>query len=229
MSAALTLTTFTPAEAERITGVPTVQQRDWRRRGFLPSNAGHARFDAFNLAELLTLKRMAERDIGLQAVSKIAPWVTRSIVWHALGAVDAYEGDYARIYEWQPNVYARLQENIAAGKAAVAAFSAVPSGDNLHKIMEMRAPNWSTQADWLRDKLWSDRGYPRLIPTQYFIWWATGEEHFDCSLDRAFGALSATDPKVQGAVLVLDHQALGDLLLDRAGRALVHVEIVAAD
>ena len=47
-------TSFTAAEAERITGVPYMRQADWRRRGFLPASA--KRKIAFNLRDLCQLR-----------------------------------------------------------------------------------------------------------------------------------------------------------------------------
>ena len=87
---------FTPADAERITGVSVTLQRDWRRRGILPGQDGHARFDAFALAEMLFLRVMADRGIG--PLTKIAglplkdfaDGIGARIVAHALRWQDAW-------------------------------------------------------------------------------------------------------------------------------------------
>lgn len=78
------LARFTPAEAERITGVNTALQRDWRRRGFMPSNEGHARFDVFALAKMLFLQSMAVRGIGPVESSRYADWAMNAIASAAL-------------------------------------------------------------------------------------------------------------------------------------------------
>ena len=74
----------TPAEAERITGVNVTLQRDWRRRGFLPSNEGHARFDVFSLAKMRFLSAMAERGIGPASTEKYVDITMNAIAREAL-------------------------------------------------------------------------------------------------------------------------------------------------
>lgn len=90
-----TLTEFTPGEAEKITGVSTAMQRDWRRREFLPSNKGHARFDLFDLAEMMFLQAMSDRGIGPQRSKPLAAITGRGIAFGALMCQAAYEGDLA--------------------------------------------------------------------------------------------------------------------------------------
>lgn len=87
------LARFTPAEAERITGVNVTLQRDWRRRGFLPSNEGHARFDVFGLAKLRFLSVMADRGIGPASTEDYADITMNAIVREALSGENAAEGD----------------------------------------------------------------------------------------------------------------------------------------
>lgn len=91
-----TLTRFTPAEAERITGVNVTLQRDWRRRGFLPSNEGHARFDVFSLAKMRFLSAMAERGIGPASTEKTGDITMNAIAREALSGENAAEGDTHR-------------------------------------------------------------------------------------------------------------------------------------
>jgi hypothetical protein len=100
MSAHLTLrhATFTPAEAARITGVSTTQQRDWRRRGFLPHFANHARFDAADLATLLAMRLLAERGIGPARTAGVVPSVALRIAHHAAKWKDAYSGQYDDVF-----------------------------------------------------------------------------------------------------------------------------------
>ena len=87
------LTRFTPAEAERITGVNVTLQRDWRRRGFLPSNEGHARFDVFSLAKMRFLSAMAERGIGPASTEKYVDITMNAIAREALSGDRAVVGD----------------------------------------------------------------------------------------------------------------------------------------
>ena len=100
MTSKFTFSHFTPAEAERITGLGVGMQRDWRNRGFLPKNEGHARFDCFALAHLLFMKMMADRGIGPQKSFEDAPWCAVGMVAAALQEIDAYEGDHEQALAW---------------------------------------------------------------------------------------------------------------------------------
>jgi len=175
MSTPFTLTHFTPSEAAQITGLSAAMQRDWRHRGFLPKNDGHARFDLFTLAVMMVLKLFADRNIGPQAVKTIAEITARAIAWHALEFVDSFEGD-------------------------------IPHSP-----------------DSARRALWNSLGFPRLIPTRYLVVFADESEWWDNSLDNAFAQNDGAE-KRSGPIIVLDMMTLGDLLADRAGRALVHID-----
>ena len=63
---------YTPAEVEAITGVAVDLQRNWRRRGFLPTSKDgkHARFGADDIAYLMALKAFSEATPGV-AISEI--------------------------------------------------------------------------------------------------------------------------------------------------------------
>ena len=73
--------TFTPAEAEQITGVTGAVQRDWRRHGYLPSTKGHARFELHDLAELWLLKMFTDRGIGPQRAKVVSASLAHRIAY----------------------------------------------------------------------------------------------------------------------------------------------------
>jgi hypothetical protein len=230
MNATVTLTTFNPGEAERITGVSTVQQRDWRRRGYLPANEGHARFDAFSLGELWALKLLADRGIGPQQSKDVIDFCGRGMAWFGLESVDAYEGDHHRVFEWQPDLYAQLKANTAANQEAIKLWvTRFESGAAPRDVqLELRqGPSWGDQAGWLRRRIFTDRGFPRLIPSRFFIWWADGSHVFHHSLEVAFNKKLSGEEAVAGAVLILDLEALGSALSERAQRPLAHVELTS--
>lgn len=221
MHAQYILTTFTPGEAERITGLSTTMQRDWRRREFLPIAEGQARFDVFGLAKMWTLKLLSDRGIGPQTAKDVAPWCATGIVWNALRWSDSYEGDHLRTFDWYPPEM-RPQT--------------VPDPDLLKMLEEIaakdpkiKAPSdfsWEPKAQWLAKQIMSRQGLPRIIPAPYFIWWADGTHVFHNSLRDAFGGFSS-DPRYAGPVVILDLIALASTLGERAGRPLVHVEFPA--
>lgn len=76
---------FTPARAAELTGVDVETQRNWRKRGLLPSFARkHARFDPFQLAQLAATRALSTHDVGPTYARPIAEMVASSIVGHAL-------------------------------------------------------------------------------------------------------------------------------------------------
>lgn len=88
---------FSPAEAERITGLSVAMQRNYRVRGTLRHHDGHARHTVFDLALMMVAKGLNAR--GLEAgLSNIAPIVATEVARRALEHEDAYAGhsDLAR-------------------------------------------------------------------------------------------------------------------------------------
>lgn len=83
-----TLATFTPGEAERITGVSTAHQRDYRRYGYLPSSDKHARFDAYALARLWAFGLLGAQGIGPKRVDQYVDAIAAGVVYHSLCTSD---------------------------------------------------------------------------------------------------------------------------------------------
>lgn len=215
-----TLTSFTPGEVEKITGLSTMMQRDWRRRGFLPSMAGHARFDPFALAEVFVMKLLADRGVGPVHSKEVADWCAIGILWHALKTVDAYEGDHLRTFDWEPEDHRPKPDPAMQAKLkeiAEAAGMELPEGAD---------GTWGVKADWLTRQVLRQRGHGRVIPARFFIWWADGSHEWHVSLDQAFSG-SSSDAKYAGPVIVLDLGAVAETMSERAGRAFVHVEFEA--
>ena len=63
------------------------------------------------------------------------------------------------------------------------------------------------------------------VPMRFFVWWADGSHEWYSNLD--FGP-AAQDPRVAGAVMFLDIEALALWIGANAGRAFVHVELTAS-
>lgn len=248
-----TLTLFTPAEAERVTGLSVGMQRDWRNRGFLPKNEGHARFDAFALARMMAMKMMSDRGVGPQKSREEAEWCALGIVAGALREISAYEGDHDKAMSWSVRPSSlprrighdflyfpkRLRESAAnpapdlnATRREIAAnFINAISQENIgdqESDLESTEWSWGEKADWLRKTILRGNGY-RFEPGRYFVSWADGSHIFHISLDQAFRELTSVDTKADGPVIVLDLHHLGGLLLDRAERPIVHVELEASE
>ena len=216
MNSILTLTMFTPAEAERITGVTTTMQRDWRRRGILKKEGDTARFDLFDLCELLTLKLLSDRGIGPKAAAEVVTWCGYGVAYHSLDAVDAYEGDHHRTNEARGLTDIPL--STADRDAIIAAMEAAGEKGPAPTV------RWGDKADWLRGQIYRARTGGGVVPGRLFIWWADDTHTFHLSVDMALSNMTSADPRIAGPIVVLDFQALSYMLTARAGRAFVHVE-----
>jgi hypothetical protein len=86
------LNEFTPAEAERITGLPQATKRDWVRREFLSKTSGHARYTVRPLAEMFMLRLMSEHGLGPDRFKPIAMLAAQGLLYYALRVADHYEG-----------------------------------------------------------------------------------------------------------------------------------------
>lgn len=116
-----TFSVFTPAEAERITGVSVALQRDWRRRNIIPRNDGHARFELFDLADILTLKLFSDAGLSLDRAKGWIPFVPATIIAFALYRPGAIEGD--------DEEYLALNRETFAVNIAITHSKAMCSGD----------------------------------------------------------------------------------------------------
>lgn len=199
------LTTFTPAEAAKISGVSVVLQRGWRRRGFLPREEGHARFDAFAVAELMILERLAHRGIGPQAGKAIAGTCAAAAV--------------ASVLDWYRDAYAGEPE--ALGGLDVWTPEALGRVERLANDRALEA--WLIRARWWREKVLLDRGISRTETGRYAVWWADGSVGFYGSFDELDAAMDAANGAKGGVGVLLSPDAIGKELLMRAGRPLVTV------
>jgi hypothetical protein len=231
MSKPFTLTTFTPGEAERITGLSTTMQRDWRRRNILPATSGHARFDVFSLAEMWVLKMFSDRGIGPEDIREIAPMCAAGIVWNALQWGGAYEGDHERTFEWLPPSKRPKGKDLppemveAVKRAAEASSISLPS--------DFGSGAWGAKRDWLARQVMRHilREHrmgitPHPFENPLFVSWADGTSEWLTpeALAASFGGSMFSSRYSEGPVIILEQVALANALAERAGRPLVHVE-----
>ncbi|WP_299309848.1 hypothetical protein [uncultured Croceicoccus sp.] len=222
MKRILTLTQFTPAEAESITGVSTMTQRDWRRRGVLTKrDEGHARYDLFDMGGMMATKLLSDRGVPLLEAADVAEWCGMGIGYRALLWNNAYEGDHERTNEARglPNMLLAQNADMFEALRKAANIARVELPDNLEE-----SHRWGDKAEWLAHQVYRDRFKTGLIPGQLFIWWANGQHLFHESFDKARDEMTSGDPRLAGPALVLDFESLASTLLTKAGRAFVHVE-----
>lgn len=221
----ITLTQFTPGQAERITGVSVDQQRNLRRHGYLPTTEGHARFNAFSLARLLSIQLLADRGIGPALTAKaddgfdIASISATGILSSLFDWVDAYEGDHKSFKLDVP-----LQSSPQLDEATITALveGAAAEGFPLTRD-QLTSSDWRTRSHVLKHRALVAAGCKCVVPVRFFIWWANGEHTWEFDLRKAFGD-SSDDARYHGAAIVIDQNAVASMLLDRAGVAFAHVE-----
>lgn len=182
MPYSITLSEFSAAEAEAITGLAVMEQRNWRRRGYLPPlpDSRHARFGVTDLAEMQIRAALAFRGIGPARSEAIGPSCALRITAHALGWSNAWTGN-----PWD-----------APGET------------------------WGCKAEWLT------AGAVGVRKNRFFVW--TEETHlFTDNVAACFDGTVDLPRLRPGPVVVLDLEAMGGDLLDRAGRPLARVELPA--
>lgn len=230
MTTNLTLTTFTPAEAEAITGVSTASQRDWRRHGYLAKRDGHARFDAFDLARMLVIRLLSDRGIGpaqtaqtpYLAFGDIAAICAAGALGNAFSWRDAWEGDLEEI-----PTSMTIPEDAEAESFVLDIISSNRSENGPTVFHKPSIPQWHARTRYLIKRLWREQSIPLITPGSMFIWWANGEHKFANSLESEMSQMLSSDPRTCGPIVVLDYNSLASMLIERAGRALCHVEIAS--
>lgn len=78
---------FKPVEVETITGLSTTMQRDWRYRDFLPerpTGKTHSRFNIYDVAEMLIMKRFSDRGVGPSLTKTLAHGCAVNVVGHCI-------------------------------------------------------------------------------------------------------------------------------------------------
>lgn len=88
----LDLSLYTPRQAESITGIKMVRQRDLRRHGYLPKQDGVAAFTIVELAKMMVLSSMMHQGIGPAKSIGIAEISAVGIVKWALSEPTAWAG-----------------------------------------------------------------------------------------------------------------------------------------
>jgi hypothetical protein len=226
MSLGILEITFTPSEVEKITGVSTVKQRDLRRHGFLQEVEGHARFNVYDMAELLFVQKMSVRGVGPKHAFEVSGICATGIVWHALGSVDAYRGDHLTLIERGivPDVHWGDDEVALVEHMALAAQEYGRSPEKIRDIITKPKMVQSRQAEFLQRYI-SHLYRGGVHPAPFFIWWADNSEIWAENLQDAFDNVPDTDPKRTGPVIILSLESLGRELLEAAKQPFFEIKV----
>ena len=193
------LVKFTPKQVEEITGLSTIRQRDLRRHGYLPSNQGHARFDVVELTEIYVLQLMLERNIGPKKAKEISEICALGVTWAIFGSDNAYGKDYDLI-------------------------------SGIHALNEMVAKEIEDdKPGFFRSHIFRPSRIKKLVPDEFFIWWANEQYSWYTSLERAFEDVDEHDSKRTGPIIILSLSSLASDLKRKAGSVFAKVKILEAE
>nr|WP_314187755.1 hypothetical protein [uncultured Brevundimonas sp.] len=196
--------TFTPAQAARISGVNATLQRDWRRRKILPAlTQATASYTPFEVAQLMALNALAEQGLSPLSYKSVAGKLGACIVAKALTEARAYMGAVERFVPFDGEGLERILASEQHFPLAVRS-----------SVMEESLSNWRL---WnLSKSITSQAGYS-VTGLESFIQFADGSFEFYGSAITAFETIDDTDPRLQGAIIVVDLRALGGEFARRAG------------
>lgn len=202
--------TFTPAQAARISGVNATLQRDWRRRKILPPlTQATASYTAFEVAQLMALNALAEQGLSPLSYKTVAGKLGACIVARALLEKRAYMGALERYTPFDDEGLERILSS------------------EQHFPLEMRGSAMEDAlASWqlwnLSKSITKQAGYS-VTGLEAFIQFADGSFEFYGSAITAFETIDDTDPRLQGAIIVVDLRSLGVEFLRRTG-AFVYID-----
>lgn len=214
------LAQFTPAEAEQMTSATPAMQRDWRHRGFLPRYEKHARFTIFDLVQLYVMKAYANHGRGPSQSAEHAPKVVASVIRSGLMYEDRSWGDapYSDVFSSIPRYSRRPHPHEIFDR------DLVEKG--------MRAPDWLSQQslsdhevrEWFALELLSSAGCEFKQYGSNAIWWPNHQwEIADYDGIMNSNAYDRTDPKFDGAALVIDLDQVARILAARAPRPWISI------
>lgn len=209
------LSTFSAAQAAKITGVSLALQRDWRRRDILPPLAtAQAAFNPFDLGRLMALGTLSNQGLSPLLYKGIAGKIGAAIVFQAVLSRQAYTGAFEDYY---PSDIARLQEHQAMTKR----LRFEPSVESLEEEID----GWRRYS--LAKYVTGSNGYD-VSKCGAFVIFADGSFDFYQGPIEPFEVIERNDPRMLGAIVVIDLSALGEEMLRRSG-PLVHIneEVVA--
>jgi hypothetical protein len=217
------------AEAETITLVKTNYQKQMKKRGMFPYPA--LPFDLYGLSFLTALRLLSER-AGPTASKPVAKVAAYGMCWAALAFREAYSenGDHERILSWDAATWAKIEAQ-RADAAYLRAPGLTPAEIRAEAVRIMSAPDydgfsgWRCQVAWLRERAFRQWRIANRHFERFLVWWPDGSMEFVPSLDAAFNATTSDHPRVGGAVVTLDLQAIAGQMIDRAPAPLVHVHI----
>lgn len=206
----LELETYTPREAEAITGVKQETVRNWRRAGHLPRQEGHARYNLADMLVMVAMGMLVSRGVTPEAAKEYSSNTARAIFQSAIWSRKAFSDE----------VHVRAREEIGEVDEAdiqrLMASSEGASRDKATEIaQEIRVLEIMTKA---AEKM---AGLTGMKHPLWLIVWANGDTQFyydeDISEETFFGNTSYNE-FVRGPVMLFCLGALAQMVIDRLPR-----------
>lgn len=212
----LELETFTPGEAEIITGVSQATVRNWRRAKHLPKHEGHARYHIGELLVMFSMGMIVARGTAVETAKSFAGETARA-VFHSL-------------------IYSKKAFSDAVNEAALAKVGAI-SDERMNSLTSFgldASPELLAElsAAELRVKEAEQAfGISGTKRPDWLVIWADNSIEFFYSGsadDDFFGNIVYDGPYVQGPVILLCLGALAQMMLDRLPRPPIRLAKEAA-
>ncbi|WP_156648083.1 hypothetical protein [Methylobacterium sp. Leaf88] len=183
---------FSVSEAEQMTGRSPQSQRHDRRLGFTePLDGGKARYNVFKLAEMLVLQTLVNRGIKVEDAAGVARDAAQQVAWWALSQP-------GKIIDPTGKLEAVCQRLDVAPVALI--ISSPLGGFDYFRYCIMWPNKPWTFCDEIEKALADARATPGLLH---------GNE------------ICSTDATTAGAMILLDLEAIGQLLASRTERPFI--------
>lgn len=201
----LELETYTPREAEVITGVTQATVRNWRRAGYLPKHEGHARYNLADLLVMFSMQELVVRGTTLEAAKPYAGEAARAIYHSAVYIREAYLPGVEDI------AMRDVIENRGDDLKAFAKGIEEKHRDNAISFLAL---------DTMACAGARLAGINGLDPVEWLVIWANGEIEFFTSTraERDFFSAYGRDEYVAGPVMLFCLPALARVVIDRLPR-----------
>ena len=222
MKVSFEFTQFGAKDVERISGTSMNALRDWRRHGYLPKKPGHPKFNCIELIEVWAMNMLAHRGIGPRLTTGIAKQCGIVGAWFALREPHAYEGGP----KFLDNVLPRMAENFSDSEQRDIARRFVPAleGDTPQKYIEgLSSTPFGGRTKWLANEIIIGR--QEEPPDRFVVWMPNNKWMPSDSLDN-ISVLLEEETGTFGFLISLDLETLGRLLVQRAEKPLVEIDVL---
>ncbi|WP_295706092.1 hypothetical protein [uncultured Brevundimonas sp.] len=200
----LEVISFTPAQAAKISGVNATLQRDWRRRKILPPlEAAQASYSPLEVAKMMALGALAAQGLSPLNYRGVAEKMGAAIIHSALLNREAYTG---ALDAYLPRDISQLIGSEKIRRSYGWDFSRSAFEEQLEGIRLYELATTYTKQN----------GH-NVRGVGAFVQFAEGSFDFYAGPIEPFEVIDDTDPRRQGAIVVVDLSALGREFQKRAG------------